>query len=125
MKNIKKVFVILVILLESSMSVLWGQSINIYVDGSLEQREKGTKDDSYITINEALSKAHELKIEQGHFIDTVYIWMKAGTYKIVEPITLNYKLPGLAGAPLVILTMSSEKISLSEGVKNFSVKNQK
>jgi hypothetical protein len=108
MKNILYQLILLLLITSNGFA----QSIQLYVDAD---KEGENKKETFGTLQQALEEAIRRKAVQGHWVDTTYIWLRGGDYALTEPVTLDYRSSGLAGAPLVISAGRGEKVTLRGG----------
>lgn len=96
---------------------------DIYVSPNGSDRNDGSKEKPFATLNMALRKARELRrLNDATIKDGIHIILNGGTYQLTEPVFIRPEDGGTATSPTIIEAADNEQPVLSGGI---AIKNWK
>lgn len=108
-------YLVLVLLALISLSA---SAADIWVSPLGKDSNSGTQRNPYLTVQKALQKARELRIEKHSSIENgIHIILKEGTYQLTEPLLLTSEDSGTIDSPTIIQAAKDSKVVISGGVE--------
>ncbi len=114
--NLKKMKLMVLCLLLLS-SLLFADSVKIYVSKDGDDSWKGTKDKPFASIYKARERARKYKEKFGIVPEGINIILREGEYELPRTFYLKPGDSGIVGSPVVYKAYKNEKVLLSGGRK--------